>query len=133
MSVETTKEVLTRYLNSGHSDQSMLAEDVSFTIMATGEEHRGREGVSVMLNYFYHTAFEADAETRTLVFGETSAIWEGVIVGKHIGEYASVPATGKNVRVPICVVYDVEDKRVKRARVYFEVTAFYQQVGVKMG
>ncbi|HNH27222.1 MAG TPA: ester cyclase [Anaerolineales bacterium] len=133
MSVETTKEVLARYLNSGHSDQSMLAEDVSFTIMATGKEHRGREGVSAMLNYFYRIAFEADAKTRTLVFGETSAIWEGVIVGKHIGEYASVPATGKNVRVPICVVYDVEDKRVKRARVYFEVPAFYQQVGVKMG
>lgn len=69
MSTESTKEVMLRYLNSGHSDQSMLAEDATFIIMATGEEHHGREGVSAMLNYFYHTAFEADAETRTLLFG----------------------------------------------------------------
>ena len=133
MSIESTKEVMLRYLNSGHSDQSMLTEDVTFTVMATGEEHHGREGVSKMLDYFYHTAFEADAETRTLLFGENSAIWEGLIVGKHIGEYAGVPATGKHIHVPICVAYDVENEKVKRARVYFEVPAFYQQVGVKVG
>lgn len=132
MSVETTKEVMLHYLNSGHSDQSMLAEDVTFTIMATGEEHHGRDGISRMLNHFYHTAFEADAETRTLVFGENSAIWEGIIVGKHIGNYAGVPATGKTIRVPICVVYEVENGQIDRARVYFEIPVFYQQVGVNL-
>jgi hypothetical protein len=64
MSVESTREVVTKYLNSKHSDVSMMADDVVFTHMATGQEHRGPEGVLQMLNYLYHIAFDADAETK---------------------------------------------------------------------
>ncbi len=52
MSVESTREVITKYVNSGHSDVSMMAEDVVFTVMATGQEHRSPDGVLQMLNYF---------------------------------------------------------------------------------
>lgn len=45
MSVESTRETMTRYFNSEHGDVSMMAEDVVFTIMATGQEHHGRDGV----------------------------------------------------------------------------------------
>jgi hypothetical protein len=31
----------------------MMAEDVIFTIMATGQEHNGRDGVAGMLAYIY--------------------------------------------------------------------------------
>src|SRR5215213_2203165 len=41
MSLEGTREAVTKYLDSEHSDTSMMADDVVFTIMATGEEHRG--------------------------------------------------------------------------------------------
>lgn len=43
-----------RYFNSEHGDVSMMAKDVAFTIMATGQEHQGPEAVLGMLNYFYH-------------------------------------------------------------------------------
>ncbi|GIL15980.1 MAG: hypothetical protein BroJett039_11530 [Chloroflexota bacterium] len=83
-----------------------------------------------MLDYFYHVAFDATAETRTLLFGENNAMVEGDFVGKHIGEFAGIPATGKNVRVPICVVYDLENAQIKRGRVYFEMPALMAQLGV---
>jgi hypothetical protein len=35
-----------------------MAEDVVFTLMATGQEYRGREGVSRMFEYFYRDAFD---------------------------------------------------------------------------
>ena len=54
MSVDSTIETMTRYFDSEHSDVNMMADDVVFTIMATGQEHHGREGVMGMLNYFYH-------------------------------------------------------------------------------
>jgi len=119
-----------RYFNSEHGDVSMMAEDVVFTVMATGQEHRGREGVMGMLNYFYHIAFDATATTRTVLFGDNNAMVEGEFVGKHIGEFAGIPATDKNVSVPICVVYDLEDDQIKRGRVYFEMPALMQQLGV---
>jgi predicted ester cyclase len=46
------------------------------------------------------------------------------------GEFAGIPATGKNVSVPLCVVYDLENDQIKRGRVYFEMPALMQQLGV---
>lgn len=134
MSVESTQATMMRYFNSEHGDVSMMAEDVVFTIMATGQEHHTPEGVMGMLNYFYHVAFDAAAATpRTVLFGEHNAMVEGDFVGKHIGEFAGIPATGKDVRVPICVVYDLENDQIKRGRIYFEMPALLQQLGVTMG
>jgi steroid delta-isomerase-like uncharacterized protein len=128
MSIENTRAVLTRYFESQHSDVSMMASDVIFTVMATGQEHHGRDGVTQMLNYFYHVAFDATAETALVLFGESNAMIEGTFVGKHIGEFAGVPATGKQVHVPLCVVYDLQNDRITRGRIYFEMPALMAQL-----
>lgn len=133
MSIESTRETILRYFNTAHSDVNTLAEDVVFTVMATGQEHRGREGVLGMLNYFYHVAFDATANNGVMLFGEHNALWEGDFVGKHIGDFAGIPATSKDVRVPLCVIYDLENDQIKRGRVYFEMPALFQQLGIKMG
>ena len=133
MSVESTRDAMMRYFESNHTDTSLLAEDVVFTVMATGEEYRGREAVRQVLNYFYHIAFDAVAEPRNLVFAAQQCVGEWNFVGTHIGEFAGVPATGKSVRVPLCVVYDLEHDRIQRARIYFEIPAFLQQVGANPG
>ena len=133
MSIESTRETMQRYFNSAHGDTSTLAEDVVFTVMATGQENRGHDGVLGMLNYFYHVAFDAAAEPRVTIFGENNALWEGEFVGRHIGEFAGIPATGKDVRVPLSVVYDLENGKITRGRVYFEMPALFQQLGIKMG
>lgn len=128
MTVETTKNAMLRYLNSEHGDLSMMAEDVVFTMMGTGQENRGREAVRGMLQYFYQVAFDARAESRVTVYGENAAIFEGNFVGKHIAEFAGVPATGRSVRVPICVVYELEAGIIKHGRIYFEMSVLMAQI-----
>jgi steroid delta-isomerase-like uncharacterized protein len=129
MSSETTRALVTRYLQSGHTDLSMMADDVVFTTMATGDEHAGLEAVRQMLHQVYHVAFDAHADVRTLVFEDSHAVLEATFVGRHTGEFAGVAATGREVRVPLCVVYDIADDKIARARIYFEVPAFLAQVG----
>ena len=131
MSIETNLNILTRYIDSNHSDVSMMAEDVVFTNMATGEKHSGPEAVTQMLQFIYHVAFEAHAETKNIIINETNAVLEGDFVGKHIGEFAGVPPTNKFVRVPLCVVYDLENDKIKRARIYFEIPALLTQLNGK--
>ena len=128
MSVERTREVMTRYLDSQHSDLSMMAEDVVFTNMATGEEHRGVEGVRRMLDHVYHEAFDATAETRNRIYAENRAVLEGEFVGTHIGTFAGIPATRREVRVPLCVVYDLENGKISRGRVYMQVPVLLRQL-----
>ena len=130
MSVESTRKTVERYLNAQHGDVSMLAEDVIFTTMADGKETRGREAVLGMMNYLYHIAFDASAIGRVMLFGESNAMLEGNFVGKHIGEFNGIPATGKEVNVPMCIVYDLVNDQIKSARIYFEIPALLQQLGV---
>jgi len=129
MSVEGTRKAVERYLQSNHTDLSMMASDVVFTNMATGDMFRGVEGVKQMIHYVYHVAFEARAEVKSIVAQDGKAVLEADFVGKHIGEFAGVKPTGKQVRVPLCVTYDLENDKIKRGRVYWEVPAFLKQVG----
>jgi predicted ester cyclase len=133
MSAERIRATVMPYFDSQHSDVSMMADNVVFTVMGTGQEHRGPDAVQGMLHYFYHLAFEATAEPKRFVFGENNAVWEGEFVGRHIGEFAGIPATGKDVRVPLCVVYDVENDQITAGRIYFEMPALLQQLGVQLG
>jgi steroid delta-isomerase-like uncharacterized protein len=128
MSIEATRSVMERYLGSGHADLAVMAPDVVFTVMATGDEYRGPEAVAGLLSYFYHGAFEATAEERNVVYGEGRAFGEWDVVGRHTGEFAGVPATGKQINVPLAVAYDLEAGQVTRGRVYFEIPAFLAQV-----
>jgi steroid delta-isomerase-like uncharacterized protein len=131
MSVESTREVIMKYFNADHSDTSMLADDVVFTVMATGEEHRTPEGVQEMLKYLYQIAFDATAETRNLIVSDGHAVLESTFIGKHIGEFAGIPASNKDVSVPLCVVYDVENGQIKQGRVYFLMASLMGQLGAK--
>lgn len=130
MSADRTREMLERYLGSRHQDLSMMADDVVFTTMASGEEHQGREAVQAMLRFMYHVAFDAHAEVRTLVCEADHAVLEGLFVGRHTGEFAGIPPTGREVRVPLCVVYDITNAGIRRGRVYFEMPVLLAQLGV---
>lgn len=131
MSVENTRKIITSYFEAEHGDMSMMAEDVVFTVMATGEEYKGREGVMGMLQYFYNVAFEARAERHNMVIGESGAVLEANFIGRHTGEFAGVPATGKEVNVPLCVIYDVKGDQITRGRIYFEIPALMKQLGIE--
>jgi steroid delta-isomerase-like uncharacterized protein len=128
MSLERTEQVMNRYWNSDHKDVSMMADDVVFTHMATGDEHRGPDGVRGMLDYMYRQAFHATAEIRTRICSESHAMIEADFVGRHTGEFAGIPATGREVRVPFCVVYDLEGDRITRGRVYMEMPVMMRQL-----
>src|SRR5215831_12900890 len=109
-------------------DVQYVAEDAEFTIMGTGDKFEGREGVKQLLNYFYHIAFDAKAEIKNTFISENKAFLEMDFVGKHIGEFAGLQATGKEVRVPMVVCYDVEDGFIKKGRVYMLGDVMYKQL-----
>lgn len=129
MSVEETAEVFARYADGQHSDVSVMAPDVVFRVMATGQEFTTPDGVLGMLNWFYHGAFEAQARERSRIVGDGIVAIEADFIGRHTGEFAGIPATGKDVNVPLAVFYELRDGQIVEGRVYFETPAFMAQVG----
>lgn len=109
-------------------DVQYVAEDAVFISMDTGEKTVGREAIGQMLHYIYHVAFDARAELKNIVVTENKALLEGDFVGKHIGEFAGVPATNKEVNVPLCVTYELEDGLIKQGRVYFLMDVLMKQL-----
>ena len=109
-------------------DVQYVAEDVVYTSQNTGEKTVGREAVGQMLNYIYHVAFDAKAEIINTVITEDHALLELNINGKHIGEFAGVQPTNREVNVPLCIVYDLEGGFVKRARVYMLMDVMIKQL-----
>ena len=102
-----TREVLMPYFDSAHADVSMMADDVVFVNMTTGDQTRTPQGVLGMLQYFYQIAFDATAEG---------------------GELTIITAAGNQVRVPLVIVYDVADSQIQRARIYLDMASMMAQL-----
>ena len=113
-------------------DPSFLADDATFTDVTSGMQWTGREAIAAMLDWLYSRVFDAHVEDVRLIAdvdAETGlAAAELAFVGRHIGEFAGIPATNRDVRVPMVVVYELAGGRITAARVHFNVASFQAQV-----
>jgi steroid delta-isomerase-like uncharacterized protein len=125
---ERTQEIMDAYWGEGLAEER-IAEDAVYVDMATGETTEGRDAVVGMLQRFYRESFDARPEMTGTIVGEGRAVLEAEVVGTHTGEYRGIPATGRPVRIPLCVVYDVEDDGIKRARIYLQDSGLGTELG----
>jgi hypothetical protein len=123
---DQTRKVLEAYWTS--HDPEYVAQDAVFTMMPTGEEIRGRDEIARHLAGFYHGSLTADAEVVNSFFSEGKGLLEALVVGKHTGDFAGIPATNRDVRVPLAVSYDVENGLIQRARIYLQLNVLIDQI-----
>ena len=110
-------------------DTAYLAQDAVFIDMSTGEKTEGRQAIGAMLDHIYHKAFDAHADIQHSYVTDDHAVLEATFAGKHIGEFAGVAATNKDVQVPLCVTYDLDnDGLIKEARIYMLTAVMMQQL-----
>ncbi len=131
MSAAQTESTLNAYMDvllSGGDFASFFSDDVVWTTMETGEEIRGRDSVRDFIIGIHTQLFDASVEVRGLVVADGSAVLEAVFVGKQIAEFAGIPATGAEVRLPYTVVYDVTGEQITALRAYLSIAALIQQL-----
>jgi steroid delta-isomerase-like uncharacterized protein len=118
--LERTRAVLETYLAALVSRENVapyLAADVVLTLVEIGQEFQGRDTVADSIADLHQTTFDARPEVGSLVVGEGAAAGEFVFVGTHTGEFAGIPATGRSVRVPYTVFYDLADGQIAALRI----------------
>ena len=116
-----------------NQDLQYVAEDAVFKNISTGEEYRGRAEIGAMLHYMYQVAFDAKSEVKNYEIAEDKAFVEGVFRGRHIADYAGIPATQKEVTVPYCKVFDIKNGMIKAARIFMMNEVLLQQLGAPSG
>lgn len=53
---------------------------------------------------------------------------EAEFVGTHVGEFAGVAPTGRQVRVPYSVAYDLVEDAITAVRLYLPMDALVRQI-----
>jgi hypothetical protein len=131
MSTQETEQVVGAYvaaLVGGGDFAGFFADDVVWTTMETGDQVRGRDEVAAFITSLHSEIFDARPELGNVGYGDGFAVLEAVFVGVHIGEFAGLPATKAEVRLPYCVGYDVHGGLITALRAYFPVMALRQQL-----
>ena len=132
MSEEKTRRLMEAYLEDlrGRGPYKRhFSEDVAFAIVGTDIEATGPDAVEQTIDYFHREAFDARPEVRTLVAASDRAVAELDFVGKHTGEFSGMAATGREVSVPYCAMYDLEGEKIKALRLYFPMDVLLRQLG----
>jgi len=124
---ETMKGYLDALLHGGDFAE-YFADDVLWTTMEDGQEIRGRDAVRDLIVSLHAQLFEATPELRTLVCGEGVAALEAVFDGRHIADFAGIPATGAHVRLPYTMFYELDGDKITQLRGYLSMTSLVGQL-----
>lgn len=121
MSTEVTKEFdRTLATFNGHP---------RYEIMATGQVFDGDDEV---MGYYRttRTAFPDQRHDNVRYhFADDAVIAEFDLLGTNLGEFYSLPPTGKAFRVPICAVFFFDGDRIVNERIYFDSASLLAQIG----
>jgi len=127
----TERKVMQEYLDAlgKRSDYPVyFADDAVATIEGTDQRAVGREAAGQMIRYMHESAFDARPEIKNLLVDEGRAAIEADFVGTHTGEFAGIQPTGRAVRVPYSVVYDIRGDQISALRIYFPMSLLVEQL-----
>lgn len=131
MTDPATHEVMQAYLAAlmDRSDFArFLAPDVRWTTMETGDEIVGRDAVRDLIVGMHTQSFDAHPQLVDVVVGDGTAMLEARFVGRHVDEFAGVPATGTEVDVPYAVAYRIAGGLITELHAYMPVLALRTQL-----
>jgi predicted ester cyclase len=129
--MSTERQVMQDYLDALVKRADFAAyftDDVVATFEGTDQRADGRDAASQLIRYVHEGAFDAQMELRNLLTEPGKAAIEADFVGTHTGEFAGIPPTGRAVRVPYSVVYDLAGDRISALRIYFPMTLLIDQL-----
>ena len=109
----------------------MFAEDFVSYSAATGGEVRGREAFRAAY-IMYNKAFPDFSSTIDIVVAENNLVFVyGISTGTHLGEFMSLPPTGKSLRWSGAAIYRFNDEGLIDGRWQeFDGMGLFQQLGI---
>ena len=105
-----------------------FTEDVVATIEWTDQRADGRQAVGELIRYVHETAFDARPEVTNMLVDTGKAAIEADFAGTHTGEFAGIQPTGRPVRVPYSVIYDLRDDQISALRIYLPMSQLIEQL-----
>ncbi len=109
-----------------------LCVDPVYKIMATSEKYQGQDEVAT----FYRTLFEgvpnATFELINVFVGEEGVVEESILRGTHQGRLFGIEATGREIALPLTIVFPMLNGQILGERLYFDLATLARQLGVPL-
>lgn len=127
----TERQVMHDYLDAlvKRGDFSRyFTDDVVATFEGTDQRADGRDAAGQLIRYVHEGAFDARMDLKNLLADDGKAAIEADFAGTHTGEFAGLQPTGRAVRVPYSVVYDLRGDQISALRIYFPMSLLMEQL-----
>jgi steroid delta-isomerase-like uncharacterized protein len=126
--VRETMQAYVEVLLARGDYQRFFSDDIAFEVAGTDQQARGAEATEQAIRFLHEVAFDAVPEVANVLVDDHGAAAEAMFVGTHVGEFAGIPATGRAVRVPYSVFYDVEAGKITALRIYMSIDHLLSQI-----
>jgi len=108
-----------------------LLEDVVLKDMAQNCAFRGRTAVAGHLRAFFVEGFlEARVEVQTTLADESVAMLEFTFHGRQDGPFMGIPATGREIILPMIIVCHIAAEKIQQAAIYYDAGSLLRQLGM---
>lgn len=96
-----------------------------------GEHYTGRNGVQLFYEQLMKALPDLDIEVVRRHVSDDAIVLEVRIRGTHLGEWRSLPASGRRVDIPLCGIYTFDaDDRLAGEKIYYDRATVLRQLGV---
>lgn len=111
-----------------------FSEDGVQRVVSMGIEAHGRDAIRDNMAALFAGFPDVHLEVHD-AFSEADRMCVQLTMrGTHDGEYFGIPATGRRIEVPMCLVFTFDaDGLAKEEVVYSDALGFMQQLGVSSG
>ncbi len=125
------RQIMQDYLHAlakGADYGQYFTNDVMLIAVGTDQHALGREAVVRQMRDMHERAFDARIEVKSLLVDDDKAAVEADFAGTHVGEFAGVAPTGREVRVSYAVVFDLRGDQIRELRIYFPMALLTEQL-----
>jgi steroid delta-isomerase-like uncharacterized protein len=123
------KHVLAENRRSIEGLLDTLCDEPVYTIMATGEEFRGKQAVASFYTGLFEAVPDATFDLVNAFVGEEGVVEESVLRGAHRGKWMGVEATGRAIHLPLTIVFPMKNSQILGERLYFDMGTLMRCLG----
>lgn len=111
--------------------EGMTEDCYNYIVPDPSPLYKGPEEVAERYRSLWSALPDLAVEMRRIVaVDDDFAVSEHWLSGTHRGTLLGHPATGKSVKVPTCVVWELRGASIRGETVYFDASSMLKQIGL---
>ncbi len=109
-----------------------LSDDPIYKVMATSATFKGRDQVAQFYTGLFEGVPDATFELVNAFVGEEGVVEESILRGTQHGALFGIPATDREIALPLTIVFPILNGRITGERLYFDLGTLARQLGVSV-